>query len=206
MAMPTARFIVPYALITGLRTSPPHTKSQTLKYFSPISRSKISKQKSCFLVNQPSRYNSSNGKRDLVVFNNLLPDVPALPSGPPSDSWKSWILGAVITIILPFITHKWGPLLQITKKIETVVETVDQVAEVVEKVAEGVEKVADEIGDELAEGGKLRGAFDSIENAARKAANGAHLVDQILDKVEEVDKEVEELMKPVNHPANGTEK
>ncbi|KAI8550319.1 hypothetical protein RHMOL_Rhmol06G0096100 [Rhododendron molle] len=204
MAMPTARFIVPYALFTGLRTGP-HTKSQTLKYFSPISRSKISKQKSCFLVNQPSRY-SSNGKRDLAVFSNLLPDLPALPSGSPSDSWKSWILGAVITIILPFITHKWGPLLQITKKIETVVETADQVAEVIEKVAEGVEKVADEIGDELAEGGKLRGAFDSIENAARKAADGAHFVDQILDKVEEVDKEVEELMKPVNHPANGPEK
>ncbi|KAF7140227.1 hypothetical protein RHSIM_Rhsim06G0077100 [Rhododendron simsii] len=206
MAMPTARFIVPYALITGLRTRP-HTKSQTLKYFSPISRSKISKQKSCFLVNQPSRYSySSKGKRDMVVFSNLLPDVPALPSGPPSDSWKSWILGAVITIILPFITHKWGPLLQFTKKIETVVETVDQVAEVIEQVAEGVEKVADEIGDNLAEGGKLRGAFDSIENAARKAADGAHLVDQILDKVEEVDKEVEEHMKPVNHPANGEEK
>lgn len=63
------------------------------------------------------------------------------------------------------------------------VETVDQVAEVIEQVAEGVEKVADEIGDNLAEGGKLRGAFDSIENAARKAADGAHLVDQILDKV-----------------------
>lgn len=62
-------------------------------------------------------------------------------------------------------------------------ETADQVAEAIEKVAEGVEKVADEIGDELAEGGKLRGAFDSIENAARKAADGAHLVDQILDKV-----------------------
>ncbi|KAG5543915.1 hypothetical protein RHGRI_016617 [Rhododendron griersonianum] len=197
MAMLTARFVVPYALITSLRTRP-HTKSQTLKYFSPISHSKILKQKSCFLVNQPSRY-SSNGKRDFFVFNNLLPNVPGLPSGPPSNSWKSWILGAVITIILPFITHKWGPLLQITKEIETTVETVDQVVEVIEEVAEGVEKVADEIGNELAEGGKLRGAFDSIENAARKAANGAHLV-------EEVDKEVEELMKPVNHPANGTEK
>ncbi|KAH7850424.1 hypothetical protein Vadar_032675 [Vaccinium darrowii] len=190
MAMYTTRLIVPCSL-ASLRTKP-QSKPQTIE-FGPISRSKISKheRKSCFLVNQPFRY-FSNGRRDLVVYSSLLPDAPP-------DSWKSWVLGAVITIVLPFFSHKWGPLFQITKKVDDVVETVDQVAEDIEKVAEGLEKVADEIGDELPEGGKLRRAFDSIENAARETANAANRVDEILDKVEEVEKEVEELMEPVNH-------
>ncbi|KAH7850201.1 hypothetical protein Vadar_029150 [Vaccinium darrowii] len=203
MATYTTRLIVPCSL-ASLRTKP-RSKSRSIK-FSPVSRSKISKHEheSCFLVNHPSRY-FSNGKRDLVVYNTLLPDVP-IPSGPPSDSWKSWVLGAVITIIIPFFSHKWGPLFQMTKKIEAVVETVDEVAEVIEKVAKGAEKVADEIGDELPEDGKLRRAFDSIENAAKETANAANLVDEILDKVDEVEKEVEEVMEPANHQTSGQEK
>ena len=63
------------------------------------------------------------------------------------------------------------------------VDTIEQVTEVVESVAGQVEKVADEIGDQFQEGGKIRDAFDFIENAAHKTAQAAHFADEIIDKV-----------------------
>ncbi|THG13517.1 hypothetical protein TEA_012089 [Camellia sinensis var. sinensis] len=84
------------------------------------------------------------------------------------------------------------------KEVEDAVERVEHVTEVIEKVAEEVEKVAEDVGDELPEGGKLRGAFERVENVAKKAAKDAHFAEEMIDKVEEVEKEVEEFMEPTN--------
>lgn len=50
-------------------------------------------------------------------------DIPALPTsiGIPGlpDSWQAWVMGAVVTIGLPFLTNKWGPLLGWMGKIQT---------------------------------------------------------------------------------------
>ncbi|GFY85873.1 hypothetical protein Acr_04g0006110 [Actinidia rufa] len=205
MAMST-RFIFPHCFISSPPTKP-GCKLQT-RTFHPISHSSISKHtnRTRCLVNQSSRF-FSNGrrvwtdnvsKRDLVVHCGILPGAPL----PTPDSWQGWVLGAVIAVIIPFFSHKWGPLFKFTKQVEDVVDTIDHAAEVVESVAGQVEKVADEIGDQFQEGGKLRGAFDFIENAAHKTAQAAQFADEIIDKVEEVEKTVEEFMEPVKEETN----
>ena len=45
-----------------------------------------------------------------------------------------------------------------------------------------MEEVADEIGDHLPDG-KLKGAFDLIENIAKETAKDAHIVDEFIEKV-----------------------
>lgn len=68
------------------------------------------------------------------------------------------------------------------ERVDAIVDSVEDVAEVVEQVAEKVEDIADEIGDKLPEG-KLKGAFNFIEEIAKETAKDAHLVDEFIEKV-----------------------
>ncbi|CAK9149029.1 unnamed protein product [Ilex paraguariensis] len=129
-------------------------------------------------------------KMDFAVFAGVQAGGP-VPSGPPPNSWKNWILGIVMTVILPLLSHKWGPLLKLKDGIETVVETAEEIAEAVEKVAEEVGKVAEEIADDLPENGKLRNALTFIENVAKETARDAQLADEFIEKVEEVQEKLE---------------
>ncbi|XVF61554.1 hypothetical protein PTKIN_Ptkin08bG0139200 [Pterospermum kingtungense] len=120
--------------------------------------------------------------------------------GASSNSWKSWMLGMLLSAVLSFWRHKWGPLLAIKKKVDTVVESVECVVEVVEKVAEEVEKVADEVADALPENGKLKEAVCLIETVAKETAKDARIAEELIQKVEDVEKEVmESLIEPVKH-------
>ncbi|XP_028072050.1 uncharacterized protein LOC114274341 isoform X1 [Camellia sinensis] len=204
--MSTIRLIVVHSL-TKLHIKP-RCDSQTCFIFNPSHRLAISKHEdgSCFPANIGFRYLSSdnrskresNTKINLAVNSSTQPG-PPLPSQPPPNSCrKNWILGGLIAIVLPFFRNKWGPLFKLTKEVEDAVERVEHVTEVIEKVAEEVEKVAEDVGDELPEGGKLRGAFERVENVAKKAAKDAHFAEEMIDKVEEVEKEVEEFMEPTN--------
>lgn len=61
--------------------------------------------------------------RNVVVYSSIVPpevDIPSLPTtiGIP-DQWQAWLIGAVVTIGLPFLTNKWGPLLGWIGKIQT---------------------------------------------------------------------------------------
>ncbi|PSS17378.1 Protein Ycf2 like [Actinidia chinensis var. chinensis] len=149
------------------------------------------------------RWRDSDSKRSMVVYSSVEPGTQPPNSNPNPNSWKSWVLSAIITIILPFFTHKWGPLFKITKTVEATVETVEQLTEVIEKVAEGVEDLADDFADKLPEGGKLRHAIETVENAAKETVKGAEFVGHIIDKVQEVKQEVESY---VNDEGGGTAK
>ncbi|KAK0577337.1 hypothetical protein LWI29_031506 [Acer saccharum] len=70
-------------------------------------------------------------------------------------------------------------------------ETAEHVAEIVEDVAEKVEKVAEEVADHLPQGGRLKDAVTLIENVAKETAKDANLADQFIEKVEDVEREVE---------------
>ncbi|KAI3460597.1 hypothetical protein Pfo_017260 [Paulownia fortunei] len=106
-----------------------------------------------------------------------------LPSGPPpSSSIKSWILGIVVSLVLPFFTHKWGPIWVLKNRIENAVETVEQIVEVVEKVAEEVDKIAEDIGDDLPQG-KLKNLVDFVEDMAEKTAKSADSIGDLIDRV-----------------------
>ncbi|XP_027149254.1 uncharacterized protein LOC113749639 [Coffea eugenioides] len=132
--------------------------------------------------------NKSN--RKFAVFNGVLPGVPLPSEPPPSDSWNGWILGAVLTFVLPFLANKWGPLLKVKDEVDTAVQTVENVADAVEKVAEQVEKAAEDIVEGLP-AGKLKNAVTFIGNVADKIDDTAEVLGDVIDKVQEVGDQVE---------------
>ncbi|KAH0758898.1 hypothetical protein KY290_022391 [Solanum tuberosum] len=128
--------------------------------------------------------------RDLVVHataetGDLLSSiVPFLPTG--ENSWVNWAVGLGVTV--PTITAR---LLKVTKQVSLAAETVEKVAEAVEKVADDVDKAAEEFAAKLPEGGKLRGIVESIEHLAEETEKDAQVVQDLMDKVEEVDEKLE---------------
>ncbi|KAJ9166532.1 hypothetical protein P3X46_021272 [Hevea brasiliensis] len=153
------------------------------------------------IFNTSLEFHHARSKKDMVVHNGVHPE-PALPSDPSSGSWKMWILGMIITVIIPFWRNKWWPLLKLKDRVESLVETAEHVTEIVEKVAEEVEKVSEEVADHLPEGGKLKESVTFVENVAKETAKDAHLALEVIEKVEEVGKETESLIESVIDQAN----
>ncbi|KAM1074057.1 hypothetical protein FF1_019104 [Malus domestica] len=122
------------------------------------------------------------------------PDAQLSADDSPLSSWKTWIVGLMLTIIIPSLRHKWGPLLALKSKVDTAVDTVESVTEVVEELAEQVEKVAEQVEDKLPEDAKLRDAMESIEHLAEEAVKKAELAKDVIHKVEEVEEEVEKAL------------
>ncbi|KAA8538127.1 hypothetical protein F0562_027735 [Nyssa sinensis] len=207
-AMASTRLIVPYS--SNRLHIRPFCKVQN-SIFSPISYSAISKHRdgSRLLTGQSLQYLSTqtpqsdrNTKMDLIVCSSVQPGAPLPSGGSPSNSWRGWMLGMLITIILPFMKHKWGPLFQLTKRVENAVEAAEFVVETIENVAKKVEEVAEDIADEIPAGGKLKEAIDFVEQVAEGTAKAAHLVDGVIDKFQEVEEKVESMMEPVKDEAN----
>ncbi|XP_027095126.1 uncharacterized protein LOC113749850 [Coffea eugenioides] len=171
---------------TGLRRSGGFTLNR------PLDLAILAQKRSLFFAGCQSLIHPSHGvqimnksNRKFAVFNSVQ------PSGPPSSgSWNGWILGAVLTFVLPFLTNKWGPLLKIKNEFETAVQTVENVVDAVEKVAEQVEKVAEDIAEGLP-AGKLKNAVTFIENVADQIDDTAEVVGDAIDKVQEVEEQVE---------------
>ncbi|KAM4121560.1 hypothetical protein ACB094_01G014900 [Castanea mollissima] len=148
----------------------------------------------------------SKRKMDVAVHSSI-PSVPPMPSNPASPGpWKLWIIGLIASAILPFFGIKLGPLLKLKQEVDAVVETAEEVVEVVEKVAEEVDKVAEEISEHLPKGGKLGVAVKIIEKVAEKTAKDAQLVEDAIDKIEAMEKDVESLIDPVIDQAKKTPK
>ncbi|XP_009799085.1 uncharacterized protein [Nicotiana sylvestris] len=127
-------------------------------------------------------------KRKFVVSSNGQPGGP-LPSPPSSNPFNGWLIGILLSIILPFFRNKWGSLLQLKNTVEDVIETVEEVEEVVEdveNVAEKVDKVAEEIGKDLPEG-QLKDTLKAVENFSEETAKFALAAGDIIDKVQDVE-------------------
>ncbi|OIT37662.1 PREDICTED: uncharacterized protein LOC109240471 [Nicotiana attenuata] len=161
------------------------SRSQT-PIFNPLSQAKnirTSCQRSGLLL-------SNKRPRDLVVHatpetGDLLSGViPFLPSG--ENSWMSWAVGLGVTV--PLLTAR---LLTVTKQVAVAAETVESVADAVGKVADEVDKVAEEFAEKLPEGAMLKGIVKSIEHLAEETEKDAQLVEDLMDKVEEVDQKLE---------------
>ncbi|KAK1405551.1 hypothetical protein POM88_005156 [Heracleum sosnowskyi] len=105
--------------------------------------------------------------------------VGGLPS-----SWRGWLVGMVVTVVIPLMTNKWGTLSKWTRKIEAAVQKVEDIVEAVEEVAEKVEKIAEDIIDDLPDG-KLKTAVGLFEHAAEVLAKDAKQFDNIIDKFQE---------------------
>ncbi|CAD5191395.1 unnamed protein product [Musa acuminata subsp. malaccensis] len=119
------------------------------------------------------------------------------PPRSPLSTWARWVLGSMLTLILPFWEKKWRTLLRIEGEVEMVTDAVEEVFEVVEKVATVVEKVSSEVAERLPEEGKLKDAVLSVEHVSREAAEDAHLAKDIIHKLDEVKQEVELILESV---------
>ncbi|KAJ7965757.1 Phage capsid scaffolding protein (GPO) serine peptidase [Quillaja saponaria] len=134
--------------------------------------------------------NDYKRKMDLIVYSSAKPGPPPPNSVPSPASWKAWLFGFIMTIVIPFSKNKWAPLITLKEKVETVIDMAEDVTEIVEKVADEVDKVAEEIADHLPEG-KLQKTFRFIEKAAEETSKGADLAEEVIDKLEKVEQEVE---------------
>ncbi|XP_021981929.2 uncharacterized protein LOC110877991 isoform X1 [Helianthus annuus] len=134
-------------------------------------------------------------RKSFVIRNNITPPpgVP-LPSGSPSGSIRNWIVGIVFTFVLPFCTHKWGPLLQIKNKVDNVVNTAEYIMETIEAVAEKVDNVIDNITDDLPENSSIRKTMEAVDELVEGVAKSAHIANDIIDKVEEVENKLESMI------------
>ncbi|KAG8378298.1 hypothetical protein BUALT_Bualt08G0122900 [Buddleja alternifolia] len=185
----------------------PYSRSSRSLAWNPISKLPISKSK-----DEISLWNNKRGmqcdnkakRKSFVVHANSLPGAP-LPSGSPPSKSMSWILGIVVSVILPFFTNKWGPLWVLKNRIENAVQTVENIVEAVEKVAEEVDKIAENIEDDLPEG-KLKDLVGYVENMAEKTAKTADSLDNLIDKVQEADDQIENIVESIAREAKNSNK
>lgn len=142
-------------------------------------------------------YITQTRKFSVNSSNGVQPSAPLPPDQPPS-SYLKWIIGLVVSIIVPSTSNTWVPLLQLKKDVDTAVETIEEIVEVVEKVAEIIDKVAEEISDDLREGGKLKIAVDIVEDVAEAAARDARTVGDAIDKFQEVEEKIENIVQTLS--------
>ncbi|XP_047974467.1 uncharacterized protein LOC125216744 [Salvia hispanica] len=108
-----------------------------------------------------------------------------------SSSWPKWVIGLLVTVILPAVGYKGGLFALLKSKIDKAVEVVEEVAEVVEEVAEQAEKLVEEVEEKLPDDSKLREALESFDALAKKAANEAKKAEDVVHKVKLVEEELE---------------
>ncbi|XP_026432939.1 uncharacterized protein LOC113330340 isoform X2 [Papaver somniferum] len=111
--------------------------------------------------------------------------------------WTRWILGAMLTLILPFWKAKWQKLRRLEVEVEMAVEVVEHVAETVEKVAVVTEKLSMEMTDKIPGDGKLKKAVLFVERVSEEAEKDARLTEDILHKLDDLKEDVEKLIEPI---------
>ncbi|XP_059281613.1 uncharacterized protein LOC132035373 [Lycium ferocissimum] len=121
-------------------------------------------------------------KRKFVVCNNGQPGVP-LPSPPSSNPFNGWLIGVLLSAILPFFRYKWGSLLHLKNKVENIIQTVEEVVENVEELAGKADKLAENMGNDLP-AGQLKNALKAVENFSEEAAQVARATDDLIDKMQ----------------------
>ncbi|XXG40451.1 hypothetical protein AAC387_Pa01g1165 [Persea americana] len=129
-----------------------------------------------------------------TIMHAFMGDLPgATPPPTPNNfpTWASWLLGTLISLILPIWKLKGGFLRKIGNTVEEVVETVEDVAEVVEDVAEAVEHISSDVADSLPGSGALKNAALWVENASKEVAEDAKQALDIIHKVDDLKEEVE---------------
>ncbi|PIN11380.1 hypothetical protein CDL12_16002 [Handroanthus impetiginosus] len=195
------------SIIMGHRSTISHiksyTRSQTLSW-NPISRLVISKPNGEInLWGNKTRVQCDNKttRNSFIVYANSMPGTPP----PPPSKPMSWILGLIVSFILPFFTNKWGPLWVLKNRVENAVQTVENIVEAVEKVAEEVDKIAEDIADDLPEG-NLKNLVEMVEDAAEKTAKTADSLDNVIDKVQEAEDQVEDMVESIVKEAKNSPK
>ncbi|XP_058087495.1 uncharacterized protein LOC131234575 [Magnolia sinica] len=140
-----------------------------------------------------------NAQKDDNVQAAAAPEVAA---NSPYPAWVTWILGSILSMVLPFWKTKLMAFLKLEDEVEKAVENV---AEAVEKVAEATEKAIEELEEELPADGKLKEALVAVENSVKEVQKDAKAAEQLIHKVDEMKEEVENLVGPLLNKVEAAE-
>ncbi|KAK7250536.1 hypothetical protein RIF29_33039 [Crotalaria pallida] len=151
-----------------------------------------------YWMNPGLQFFSTNNSNSSTNANGDLKDVKVTPQASTSaiftfPSWLRWVLGSILSLLLPFWKHNWEKLQRIEGEAEVVIEEVEKVAHVVEKVATVVEKLSEDIAEKLPEDGKLKEAALVVEHASKQIVHGAQLTEEFIHKVEELENDLDDL-------------
>ncbi|CAL4933106.1 unnamed protein product [Urochloa decumbens] len=115
----------------------------------------------------------------------------------PFFTWARLAIGSVLAAAAPFLHSRWVSLLRIQSEVEMVKDTVEVMAEVVEEAATVAKKASSEVAEQLPEGGRLRTAAVLMEHASKEVAQEAHLAQDIIHKVNEIEEDVKAIIEPI---------
>ncbi|GER30076.1 nuclear transport factor 2 family protein, partial [Striga asiatica] len=104
-----------------------------------------------------------------------------------------WLLGSILSMLLPLWNNKWDKLLKLEVKATKVVDEVEAVAEVVAEVAATADKALAEVAKQLPDNSKLKEAAQVMEHVSNVAAQEAKLVEDIIHKVGDLKQNLEDL-------------
>ncbi|CAN1302688.1 hypothetical protein LINPERPRIM_LOCUS25573 [Linum perenne] len=105
-------------------------------------------------------------------------------------SWVKWVLGTILTIVLPFWKHKWERM----KTIET--EVVEQMATVAENLSSEAAEIIPSTN------GRLKEAALVVERISKTTAHEAHVARDFLLKLEKLQHDFDDLEKMVQPNPN----
>ncbi|RWR84099.1 hypothetical protein CKAN_01288600 [Cinnamomum micranthum f. kanehirae] len=166
---------------------------------SPKKPSSTSRHRYCSSLNRgrtPMSIVGGKGHNQLNEKKETNLQLQATPAQKPSvHIWTRWVLGTIISLILPF-WMTMAELQTIEVEVEKVVGVVENVAEVVEKVAVVAEKLSSEVADKLPDDAKIKDAVLLVEHVSKEVAKDAQLTLDFIHKVEEIKQQVETLLEP----------
>ncbi|KAK8529773.1 hypothetical protein V6N12_060543 [Hibiscus sabdariffa] len=116
--------------------------------------------------------------------------------------WARFLLGSVLSFLLPFWKAKWASLKRIEGEAEMVVEVAENTAQVVETVATATGNMSAEVAEKLPDDSKLKKAAMVVEHVSEIAAQDAHATAQFIQQVEAVKHDIdglETLVEPIVH-------
>uniref|UniRef100_A0A0A9D110 Uncharacterized protein n=1 Tax=Arundo donax TaxID=35708 RepID=A0A0A9D110_ARUDO len=128
---------------------------------------------------------------------------PANPSGgnlpiPNMPSWAKWVVGAVIVAI---------PVYRRMRTLEDKIEKTAEVAvEVIDTVAEATEKVAGEVVEAFPENENIKEIASKIKTVTDAIEEDAEKAEALIEKVDEIKKEVDSIVDPIIDKVVGEEK
>uniref|UniRef100_J3N274 Pterin-binding domain-containing protein n=1 Tax=Oryza brachyantha TaxID=4533 RepID=J3N274_ORYBR len=115
----------------------------------------------------------------------------------PLLTWARLAIASAVAAMAPFLQSKWAALLRIQSEMEMVKDAAEMAAEVAEEVAVAAERASAEVAEQLPENGRLRRAAVLVEQASKEVAEEAHLAQDIIHKVEEIEEDVKAMIEPI---------
>ncbi|XP_039832306.1 uncharacterized protein LOC120692970 [Panicum virgatum] len=123
---------------------------------------------------------------------------PALPrryreqQRTPFFTWARLAIGSVLAAAAPLLHSRWASILRIQSEVEMVKDAAETVVEVVEEAATFAE-----VAEQLPKGARLRTAAVLVEHASKEVAHEAHLAQDIIHMVDEIEEDVKAIIEPI---------